>query len=37
VERSGIFGGFQGILRDASTGVLTGASDARKDGQAAGW
>lgn len=36
-ERRGIFGGFQGILRDPATGVLTGASDARKDGQAAGW
>ena len=37
VDRKGIYGGFQGILRDAETGVLTGASDARKDGQAAGW
>jgi gamma-glutamyltranspeptidase/glutathione hydrolase len=37
VDRTGIFGGFQGIRRDARTGVLTGASDARKDGQAAGW
>lgn len=36
-ERRGIFGGFQGILRDPATGVLTGASDARKDGQAAGF
>jgi gamma-glutamyltranspeptidase/glutathione hydrolase len=36
-ERRGIFGGFQGILRDPTTGVLTGASDPRKDGQAAGW
>jgi gamma-glutamyltranspeptidase/glutathione hydrolase len=37
VDHKGIFGGFQGILRDAKTGVLTAASDARKDGQAAGW
>ena len=36
-DHKGIFGGFQGILRDAKTGVLTGASDSRKDGQAAGW
>jgi len=33
----GIYGGFQGILRDPETHVLTGASDPRKDGQAAGW
>jgi gamma-glutamyltranspeptidase/glutathione hydrolase len=36
-ERRGIFGGFQGILRDPKTGVYFGASDPRKDGQAAGW
>ncbi|HEX6885940.1 MAG TPA: gamma-glutamyltransferase [Planctomycetota bacterium] len=36
-ERRGIFGGFQGIRRDAATGVLFGASDPRKDGHAAGW
>jgi gamma-glutamyltranspeptidase/glutathione hydrolase len=36
-DRRGIYGGFQGIRRDAKTGVLFGASDARKDGQAAGW
>jgi gamma-glutamyltranspeptidase/glutathione hydrolase len=37
VERRGIYGGFQGIARDPATGVLTGASDPRKDGHAAGW
>ncbi|MSR63359.1 MAG: gamma-glutamyltransferase [Planctomycetes bacterium] len=36
-ERKGIYGGFQGIRRDAATGTLYGASDSRKDGQAAGW
>lgn len=36
-EHPGIFGGFQGILRDPKTGVYFGASDPRKDGQAAGW
>jgi len=35
--RRGIYGGFQGILRDPQSGVLTGASDPRKDGQAVGW
>ena len=35
-EKSGVYGGFQGILRDEA-GVYHGASDARKDGQAAGW
>ena len=37
VERPGIYGGYQAILRDPQTGVYTGASDPRKDGQAAGW
>ncbi len=37
IERRGIYGGFQGILRDPKTGVYSGASDPRKDGQAAGW
>ena len=37
VQRRGIFGGFQGIRRDPKTGVYFGASDARKDGQAAGY
>ncbi len=36
-DHKGIFGGFQGILRDAKNGVYVGASDSRKDGQAAGW
>jgi len=36
-ERRGIFGGFQGIRRDPATGTYYGASDPRKDGQAAGW
>ena len=31
-----IFGGYQAILRDAS-GVYYGASESRKDGQAAGY
>ncbi len=33
----GAFGGGQIILRDPATGVLTGGSDPRKDGCAAGW
>ena len=37
VEREGVYGGYQAILRDAETGVYAGASDPRKDGQAAGW
>jgi gamma-glutamyltranspeptidase / glutathione hydrolase len=37
VPHRGVYGGFQGIRRDPATGVLTGASDPRKDGQAAGW
>jgi gamma-glutamyltranspeptidase/glutathione hydrolase len=35
-EKRGVYGGFQGILRDEA-GVYHGASDARKDGQASGW
>lgn len=31
------FGGYQAITRDPSTGVYAGASESRKDGQAAGW
>jgi gamma-glutamyltranspeptidase/glutathione hydrolase len=33
----GSFGGYQAILRDAEQGVYYGASEARKDGQAAGY
>lgn len=31
------FGGYQGIMIDPKTGVLTGGSDVRKDGLAVGW
>ncbi len=31
------FGGYQAILRDHANGAWVGASEARKDGQAAGW
>ena len=31
------YGGYQAILRDPATGVLHGASESRKDGQAAGY
>lgn len=38
VERTGIpFGGFQAIARDPATGVYTGATEMRKDGQAGGY
>ena len=30
-------GGYQAIARDPATGVLTGASESRKDGMAAGY
>lgn len=33
----GGYGGYQAIMRDPVTGVLFGASESRKDGQAAGW
>lgn len=33
----GGYGGYQAIMRDPETGVLYGASESRKDGQAAGW
>ncbi|MDA3821278.1 MAG: gamma-glutamyltransferase [Bacteroidales bacterium] len=33
----GGYGGYQAIMRDPETGVLFGASESRKDGQAAGW
>lgn len=34
---SGSFGGYQAIMRDPETGVYFGASESRKDGQAAGY
>ncbi len=34
---SGSYGGYQAILYDAESKVYFGASDSRKDGQAAGW
>jgi gamma-glutamyltranspeptidase/glutathione hydrolase len=34
---NGGFGGYQAILRDAKNGVYIGASESRKDGQAAGY
>jgi gamma-glutamyltranspeptidase/glutathione hydrolase len=37
VTSIGAFGGFQGILIDAKTGVMMGGSDPRKDGLAIGW
>jgi gamma-glutamyltranspeptidase/glutathione hydrolase len=33
----GPYGGYQAIRRDPATGVYTGASESRKDGQAAGY
>jgi gamma-glutamyltranspeptidase/glutathione hydrolase len=33
----GIFGGYQAIMRDQQNGVYRGASESRKDGQAAGY
>jgi gamma-glutamyltranspeptidase / glutathione hydrolase len=37
VDGRGLMGGFQGILIDPRTGVLSGGSDPRKDGLAIGW
>ena len=34
---TGAFGGYQAILRDATNGTYLGASESRKDGQAAGY
>ena len=34
---NGIYGGYQAIGRDAKSGAWIGASESRKDGQAAGW
>jgi gamma-glutamyltranspeptidase/glutathione hydrolase len=36
-ESNGSFGGYQAILRDHEEGVWRGASEVRKDGQAAGY
>jgi len=36
-ESNGSFGGYQAILRDEEEGVYYGASEVRKDGQAAGY
>jgi len=33
----GAFGGYQAIMRDPKSGVYYGASESRKDGQAAGY
>ncbi len=33
----GIYGGYQAVMRNLATGVLHGASESRKDGQAAGF
>jgi gamma-glutamyltranspeptidase/glutathione hydrolase len=33
----GAFGGYQAIMRDPKTGIYYGASESRKDGQAAGY
>jgi gamma-glutamyltranspeptidase/glutathione hydrolase len=33
----GPFGGYQAIMRDPESGVYYGASESRKDGQAAGY
>ncbi len=37
VWKVGPYGGYQAILRDVESGVYYGASESRKDGQAAGW
>ena len=36
-DSDGSFGGYQAILRDSEEGVYYGASEVRKDGQAAGY
>ena len=37
ISGRGLFGGYQGIRQDPTTGVYAGASESRKDGQAAGY
>jgi gamma-glutamyltranspeptidase/glutathione hydrolase len=37
VEAKGQYGGYQAVCRDPATGVLSGASESRKDGHAAGY
>ena len=37
VENGAMFGGYQAIIRNPETGVLTGATEMRKDGQAQGY
>ena len=37
VDNGIMFGGYQAIARDPATGVLTGATEMRKDGQASGY
>jgi len=37
VFADGPYGGYQAIMRDPATGVYYGASESRKDGQAAGY
>jgi gamma-glutamyltranspeptidase/glutathione hydrolase len=36
-HRVGGFGGYQAIMYDAENGIYYGASESRKDGQAAGY
>jgi gamma-glutamyltranspeptidase/glutathione hydrolase len=36
IEGRGLMGGYQAVMIDPDTGVLTGGSDLRKDGQAVG-
>jgi gamma-glutamyltranspeptidase/glutathione hydrolase len=36
-DRVGIFGGYQAVARDPATGVLSGATESRKDGCAMGY
>ena len=37
VDNDGGYGGYQAIGRDVNSGVWIGASESRKDGQAAGY